>query len=94
MTSIKSDHSPILLSDGIEEKSHGPSFWKFNASLLDDNDYVALINDNYQVWVEEFRDIHDPRLLWDLLKYKIRQETISYSTETQSEGKKGEIDNF
>ena len=49
--SIKSDHSAILLSrNGIEEKSHGASFWKFNASLLDDNDYEALINDNYQVW--------------------------------------------
>ena len=86
--SIKSDHSAILLSiNGIEEKLHGPSFWKFNASLLDDNDYVALINDNYQVWVEEFRDIQDPRLLWDLIKYKIRQETISYSKRKARERK-------
>ena len=86
--SIKSDHSAILLSiNGIEEKSHGPSFWKFSASLLDDNDYVALINDNYQVWVEEFRDIQDPRLLWDLIKYKIRQETISYSKRKARERK-------
>ena len=86
--SVKSDHSAILLSiNGIEEKSHGPSFWKFNASLLDDNDYVAPINDNYQVWVEEFRDIQDPRLLWDLIKYKIRQETISYSKRNARERK-------
>ena len=86
--SIKSDHSAILLSiNGIEEKSHGPSFSKFNASLLDDKDYVALINDNYQVWVEEFRDIQDPRLLWDLIKYKIRQETISYSKRKARERK-------
>ena len=78
--SIKSDHSAILLSiNGIEEQSHGPSFWKFNASLLNDNDYVALINNRYQVWVEEFKDIQDPRLFWDLIKYKIRQDTISYS---------------
>ncbi|KAL9979618.1 hypothetical protein ACROYT_G017301 [Oculina patagonica] len=86
--SIKSDHSAILLSvNGIEEKSHGPSFWKFNASLLDDNDYVALINDRYQVWVDEFRDIQDPRLLWDLIKFKIRQETISYSKRKARERK-------
>ena len=43
--SIKSDHSAILLSiNGIEEQIHGPFFWKFNASLLDDKDYVTLIN--------------------------------------------------
>ena len=29
--------------------------------------------------MEEFKDIDDPRLFWDLIKYKIRQETISYS---------------
>ena len=78
--SIKSDHSAILLSiNGIEEQTHGPSFWKFNTSLLDDKDYVALINGRYEVWIEEFKDIQDPRLLWDLIKYKIRQDTISYS---------------
>ena len=27
----------------------------------------------------EFKDIDDPRLFWDLIKYKIRQDTISYS---------------
>ena len=61
--SIKSDHSAILLSiNGIEEHIRGPSFWKFNASLLDDKDYITLINSRYEVWVEEFKDIEDPRL--------------------------------
>lgn len=59
--SIRSDHSAILLSiNGKEEQTHGPSFWKFNASLLDeldDKDYVALINGRYEVWIEEFKDI-------------------------------------
>ena len=42
-------------------------------------DYLTLINSRYEVWVEEFKDIHDPRLFWDLIKYKIRKDTISYS---------------
>ena len=29
--------------------------------------------------MKEFTDIQDPRLFWDLIKYKIRQVTISYS---------------
>ena len=71
--SIKSDHSAILLSiNGIDEQIRGPSFWKFNVSLLDDKDYVILINGRYGVWVDEFKDIDDPRLFWDLIKYKIR----------------------
>ena len=30
-------------------------------------------------WIEENREIQDPRVLWDFLKYKIRYETIVYS---------------
>ena len=44
---IRSDHSAITLSfNGIEEHQHGPSFWKFNASLLEDETYVSLIKIN------------------------------------------------
>ena len=39
----------------------------------------TLISSRYEVWVEEFKDIDDPRLFWGLIKYKIRQDTISYS---------------
>ena len=84
--SIKSDHSAIILAiKSVESQTHGPSFWKFNASLLNDCDYVALINNNYHVWLDEFTDITDPRLLWDLFKYKIRQDTISYGKEKAKE---------
>ena len=77
---IKSDHSAItLFINGIEDERHGPSFWKFNASLIDDEMYVSLIRDKYSTWIEEGSEIEDPRVLWDYVKYKIRQETIVYS---------------
>ena len=77
---IRSDHSAITLSfNGIEEHQPGPSFWKFNASLLEDETYVSLIKDKYNSWIEEGKDFEDPRVLWDFIKYKIRQETITYS---------------
>ena len=45
--SLKSDHSAIVLSiNGLENRSRGPSFWKLNSSLLDDKEYVSLINMN------------------------------------------------
>ena len=55
------------------------SFWKFNASLIDEEMYVSLIRDKYSTWIEEGSEIEDPRVLWDYVKYKIRQETIVYS---------------
>ena len=64
-----------------------PISWKFNASLLDGKDYVTLINNKYEVRVEEFKDIDDPRLFWDLIKCKIRQDTISYSKRKARERK-------
>ena len=78
--SIKSDHSAITLSiNGIDDSKRGPSFWKFNCSLVNDNNYCDLLDTNIKSWLEEFKDVVDRRVLWDLLKYKIRQLTISYS---------------
>ena len=58
--SINSDHSAIVLHlNSIEEQRHGPSYWKFNASLLDDPKYVSLINDNIPVWRRKFVEVND-----------------------------------
>ena len=51
----------------------------FNSSLLEDDTYIDLISSSREVWLKEFEDIHDKQLLWDLVKYKIRQTTVSYS---------------
>ena len=39
----------FLHFNSIEEQKHGPSYWKFNASLLDDSDLVRLITENVSV---------------------------------------------
>ena len=45
--SIKSDHSAITLSiNGIDDSKRGPSFWKFNCSLVNDNNYCDLLDAN------------------------------------------------
>ena len=80
--SIKSDHSAItLLFNGIEEQRHGPSHWKFNSNLTKDGEYIKLITDSVPVWIEEFKDVNDKRVLWDLIKYRIRQVSMRYSKE-------------
>ena len=77
--SIKSDHSAITLQiNSFEDKVRGPSHWIFNSSLLNDYNYLNLIASSYQDWLTEFQEVSDKRLLWDLIKYKIRQCTISF----------------
>ena len=80
--SIKSDHSAItLLFNGIEEQRHGPSHWKFNSNLTKDEEYIKLITDSVPAWIVEFKDVNDKRVLWDLIKYRIRQVSLKYSKE-------------
>ena len=52
----------VLHFNSIEEQRHSPSYWKFNASLLDDHDFVRLITERVR---EEFKEGNDKRVLWD-----------------------------
>ena len=77
---IRTDHSAITMHiNGFEKTGQGPSFWKFNSSLLEDDEYISFITENYSDWLEDGKEIQDPRVLWDFIKYKIRYETITYS---------------
>ena len=41
---IRTDHSAITMHiNGIEETGRGPSLWKFNSSLLEEDEYITLI---------------------------------------------------
>ena len=81
-------------------------FWLVDNALQEDVDHTAIIpfikSDHLAIIsaiksVESqtnVKDVTDPRLLWDLFKYKIRQNTISYSKETaKKKGKRKESDN-
>jgi len=38
---IKSDHSAITLTlNSLDKQNFGPSYWKFNSSLLEDASYI------------------------------------------------------
>ena len=60
MTAIKSDHSAIALSiNGLDENERGPSFWKFNSTLINDQEYCNLPRSEYKNWLEEFKEVND-----------------------------------
>jgi len=83
---LKTDHSAITLTlNSIERQLFGPSYWEFNSSLLDDAAYVHLNTSKYPEWLDEFNGVNDKRILWDLIKYRIRQVLIKYSKEKARE---------
>ena len=47
--------------------------------MTKDDEYVKLINESVPVRVEEFKEVNDKRVLWDLIKDRIRQVSIKYS---------------
>ena len=40
------------------------------------------------MWLNEFSELTDKRLLWDLIKYRVRQVSIKYSKERACEKRK------
>ena len=66
------DHKAIFL--GIEVRSgleRGPGSWKFNNTLLDDENYKDLIRFIYQQIREKYKDVASKQLLWELIKMEI-----------------------
>ena len=84
--SINSDHSATVLHlNTIGKEYHSPSYWKFNNSVATDTDYVLLRNQSILVWLDEFKEVTDKRVLWDLIKYRVRQAAITYSKDKACE---------
>ena len=46
--------------------------------VVNDSAYCKLLTTEYANWLEEFKEVQDKRVLWDLITYKIRQQTIRY----------------
>ena len=46
---------------------------------MEDEDYVSAINEKIPEWLAEFNEVTDKMVLWDLIKYRVRQFTIKYS---------------
>ena len=87
--SINSDHSAIFLQfNSMEKSDNGPSFWKFNASLVDDEYFVTLINESVPKWLDEYSSVIDKILLWDLIINRIRQVAMKYSKEKARQRRK------
>ena len=87
VSAISTDHSAInVFLRSLVDSQRGPSYWKLNTDLLNDINYVNLINDSFPNWLEEFSEyFNEKRLLWDLVKFRIRQVSVSFSKKKAKE---------
>ena len=69
----------------VDKQKYGPSFWQFNASLVNDTNFVTLLAESILEWLNEFNAVTDKRVLWDLIKYRIRQMSTKYTKERARE---------
>ena len=91
-SSIAPDHKAIFL--GMElpsELKRGPGTWKFNNTLLENQDYIDVINFIHPRTLEKYKDVESRQLLWELIKMELRAKTMSYSKKKRAEVKKREI---
>ena len=81
-TSIAPDHKSVFLNIEIKnEFARGPGLWKFNNTLLEDENYKELVEFYYPQILAKYREITDKQLLWELIKMELRAKTIKYSKE-------------
>ena len=58
---------------------------------MKEKEYVELVPKVYEDCLSEFEEVQDKRLLWDLVKYKLRQASIDFGkTKAQSRRQKEE----
>ena len=86
---VNTDHSAIVLQlSKIEGPIRGPSYWKFNNSLLDDNNYINGMRDERSRFLNSEYSHSDPRIYWEVLKFKIKTFSRNFSINKKRISKK------
>ena len=75
-----SDHSPVIISLTPEDQvPRGPVFWKFNNSLLENQEFFTKLKFLILNAKEKYRRVTDKRLLWEMIKMETRIFSIRFA---------------
>jgi len=77
--SIAPDHRMVRLNVNLTSNKRGPGLWKFNNSLLLDDEFVSLIETSYSAISEKFCELDDKQLKWEMIKMELRGLIIQYA---------------
>ena len=73
-------HSAVTLHIAFDKQCpRGPGYWKFNVALLEDKNFVEQLSTKIPSFIEQYQEVSDKGLLWDLIKMEIRAFTINFS---------------
>ena len=78
---IKSDHRPIYLDLDMTVAKRGPGYWKFNNSLLKDEQFRKQIDDLINIVWENTDNISDVHVRYELLKFEIQRFSRKYANQ-------------
>jgi exonuclease III len=108
VTSYRSDHKGILLNIKLTEVQRGPGYWKFNNSLLKDENYVKIFKNTLVQLVNQHRDVQNDendtnlndnvtlnindQLFLETFLVVLRGETIKYSSTKKKQTQKAETE--
>ena len=84
LASLLTDHLPITFSYfKNEESDRGRALWKYNNSLIENEEYVLQMKKNILDTLNELfnENILDDQVKWEYLKHNIRKYTINFSKE-------------
>ena len=89
---FKTDHSMITLNLSLHSNPRGNGFWKLNTSLLTDTTFVEKIKETIQETATEYKndELVNPGLLWEMIKLKVRQQSIAFSASIKRAKKRKE----
>ena len=74
------DHSAVTLHIVFDKQCpRGPGYWKFNVALLEDKNFVEQLSTKIPSFIEQYQEVSDKGLLWELIKMEIRAFTINFS---------------
>ncbi len=77
---IKSDHSLLNINFQIKPNAQrGKGFWKFNSSLLRDEEYIKRIKQTLEECKVKYYGL-EQSLRWEMIKCELRSTSISYAS--------------
>ena len=76
-----------LLVNGMKQHPRGPGYWKFNASLLEDKNFVEQTSTKIPGFKNQYQGVVGKGLLWELVKMEIRAYTINFSKQRATQHK-------
>ena len=91
--SVKSDHSALKLNFcTVQNEARGRGYWKFNNSLIQDNEFVEAMKNAIPDFLESASSFDDSMMKWEFVKYKGRDLSRKISIEKSRERKSRRVE--